>query len=147
MAFPTRDPLQKTWVQLSSAAASLKAHCLEFNTASLAGPVSASAIEGIFTRLGEFRAYASSVAAKPGLAAYVQAQYNDAQLDIAAEYTAMLGQIDSALAWMVANVPASGGYVLLDQWATNGTISRRAFSTASLAGLRATLASVASTIE
>lgn len=147
MAFPTRDSLQKIWVQLSSRAKSLKTQCVDFNAASLAGPVSASAVEGLFTDMGEFRAYAASVVATPGLAAYVKAQYDNQGLDIAAEYTAMLGTIDAALNWIVTNMPKSGVYVLLDQWAADGSISRRTFSTAALVNLRTTVQSVINVIE
>ena len=147
MAFPTRDSLQKTWVQLSSRAKSLKTNCTEFNALSLAGPVSASAVEGLFSTLGDFRNYAVSTANTPGLADYVKAQYADANLDIASEYTAMITAIDSALSWISANMPKSGGYVLMDQWAADGTISRRTFTTTTLAGLRTVVDSVIATIE
>lgn len=147
MAFPTRDSLQKLWVQMSSRAAALRLQCVEFNAASLAGPVSASAIENVFVELGAFRAYMAANASKPGLAVYVQAQYNDSELDISVEYQAMLTAIDTALTWMAANIPQSGGYVLLDQWSGNGTISRRTFSTAALANLRTALQGVIDAIE
>jgi hypothetical protein len=147
MAFPTRDSLQKIWVQLSSRAKSLKTQCTNFNAASLSGPVSASAVEGVFIGMGDFRAYASSVVATEGLAEYVQEQYTDQQINIATEYNAMIAAIDSSLSWMVTNIPQSGGYVQLDQWASNGTITRRTFSTVSLAGLRTIVQSVANTIE
>lgn len=147
MAFPTRDSLQKLWVQMAGQAASVKRRCQEFNAASLSGPVSASAVEEIFTGLGTFRAYMQANAATPGLVDYVRAQYVDGELDIAAEYNALLTQIDAALAWIAASIPQSGGYVQLDQWSATGSVSRRTFSTASLAGLRTVLEAVIGAIE
>lgn len=147
MAFPTRDSLQDMWRQMKEQAKGIKRQCADFNAASLAGPVSASAIENVFLSLGGFRAYMQANAAKPGLAGYVQEQYNDAELNIANEYAALLSAVDSALAWMAANIPQSGGYVLLDQWGAIGTVTRRTFATAALATLRTNLQGVIDALE
>ena len=147
MAFPTRDNLQKLWVQMAGQAAAVKLRCQEFNATSLSGPVSASAVEEIFTGLGTFRAYMQANVATAGLADYVRAQYVDEELDIAAEYSALLAQIDAALAWIAANIPQSDGYVQLDQWSATGSVSRRTLSAASLEELRTVLETVIGAIE
>lgn len=101
----------------------------------------------MLSHLAGFSTYAKASALTPGLEDYVKAQYADSAINIVTEYNTMIAAVDAAIAWIAGNVPKSGGYVQLDQWANNGTITRRTFSTASLAGLRTVLDSVAATIE
>jgi hypothetical protein len=147
MTFPTRPSLQVVWQQFAARAATLKRYCQEFTTASAARAMSASDLEEMLSHLAGFSTYAKASALTPGLEDYVKAQYADSAINIVTEYNTMIAAVDAAIAWIAGNVPKSGGYVQLDQWANNGTITRRTFSTASLAGLRTVLDSVAATIE
>lgn len=147
MAFPTRASLQVVWQQFSQRAATLKRYCQEVSAASSTRALSASDLEEVLSHLAGFAVYAKTASTTPGLVDYVKAQYADSRIDIAAEYATMIAAVDAAIAWIAGNVPKSGGYVLLDQWAADGTISRRTFASNTLDGLRTVLAAVIATIE
>lgn len=127
-------------------AAELKTLCQQTRDAAAAGPISGSVVRQLLDRLIAGKATFASVAAVPGIATYAEAQEGDPTYDVAAEFNAMTAAIDDAITWILAAVPVSGGFVLMEQW-TAGGVSVRTFSTAQTAGLRAELDALIATID
>ena len=89
----------------------------------------------------------AALASTPGLPAYAKTELNSASYDIAAEYAAMLAQINATLAWIAANLPKDGsGYVL--DYQVDATFAKvpRTFTSGSLAALRTQLAALVATV-
>lgn len=147
MAFPTSPPLSRVWEQFSDRARSLKAYCVEFNARSAANTLSGTSIEELMRQLASFASYAKASSTTPGLAAYVSAQYVGRNIDIVAEYSAMIATVDNALAWIANNIPKANGYVQLEQWGVDGSITQRQFAPAALNDLRTVVATVIAAIE
>jgi len=74
----------------------------------------------------------------PGLAEYAKTQYDDAALDIAAEYTAMRDAAIALRDWIHTNMPADAGSgaVLLESLNADGSLSPLTVSSAASAGFR-----------
>jgi len=147
MPFPTRPPLSRILDRLIDRAMRIKAYCVEFNTKSAAGTMSVTSVEELMRQIASFATDARAAAAAPGLGDYAKAQYADAQIDIVAEYTAMIAAVEDALEWISLNMPKSGGYVLKEQWAVDGSITQRQFTAADLKNLRDVVATVIAAIE
>lgn len=146
MTFPTASTLDNMLSIVQNEARRLKTIAADLKAQSLSGPISADAITAFFLILGSAKARFASASAVTGLGAYAQDQLGSPALDIAAEFTAMTTQIDATISWIMANFPGSGGYVLKEQLAADGTITVRQFSTAALAAFRAQLDALTATI-
>lgn len=77
-----------------------------------------------------------------GIAAYVQEQYDDNQIDVVAEFAAMKTAAENVRDWIIANLPQSGGFLAVRTMDTTGKISDRMFTPADTAELRTQMASI-----
>ena len=101
----------------------------------------------IVDALRNTKAELQSIAAISGIGAYAQAQENDAGYDIAAEFTAMIAQIDAVITEIGATFPVDGsGFHLGYTWAAGGERVPRTFSVVALSGLTAELNVLVSSI-
>lgn len=152
MAFPSTvgtkpDTLDSAWTRARSLAGSLKQRAQNLNSLSLAGVVPAGLITQFCTLLADTRDQFAAIGAVPGLGAYAQEQVGDVGLNVATEFAAMTTAIDNTSAWIVANFPASGGFLLASSFDGNGRVVERTFDSASLAGFRTQLAALIATID
>lgn len=145
MSFRTTDPLARALLSAQSTAAALKTYVAGVRAACAAGSVSANLLVELHLRLIADKASLQANAAVSGIAAYAQAQYSDPAYDVAAEFTSMVNAITGVINWIVANFPASGGYIQKDQISAAG-ITVRSFTSAQTAGLVTQLDSLTSAI-
>lgn len=97
--------LNQAWLQMIQTAAQIKS-----NAQSLVSATSVSRMQALnyANSLASALATLDTLAATSGLAAYAQAQLNDATINIATEYTSMRAQIVITQNWIVANFPNDG---------------------------------------
>lgn len=148
MAFPaSSQALANAYSLIKGRALGIKSETQQLRAASAAGPISAERIIGYSAMLARSKTELATLAATPGLQTYAQAQENNPLLDIAAEYNAMVSQINSVIAWIAANFPQDGaGYKLAFQMDADGGLVWRQFTTASLATFRTQLDALTATI-
>jgi hypothetical protein len=144
MAFPSTagtapEALSVAWVSAMSVAGAIKTDTQAVRAQSLAGNVGASRILNHLTFLADQKVRLQAIAALPGIGAYAQAQANDPGLNVAAEFTAMLAAMDGVRDWVIANFPASGGFLQAQSIQADGRTTDRQFSTAQLANYRTQL--------
>jgi len=152
MAFPSntgthKDTLESAWTDARGIAAQVKTLASQLSIASGAGPVLGSQILSFQDFIVSALVRLNQCAAVPGIGPYAQAQVNDNTLDVAASFTAMTTQIGATRDWVIANFPASGGFLQAESFNADGTRASRSFSSASLGGLRTQLASLLATID
>jgi hypothetical protein len=149
MAFPATGDLAYTWTFVRAVAAQVKSRTVDLRTRSAAGPVSRLSVINLTSYLADARATLVNAAATPGIGPYAQAQTNDPQLNIAAEFTAMIAAIDETITWIVANFPQdANGFLALYQWnGLTGRMTEASFSSAQLAQLRTRLDALSATIS
>ena len=145
MAYPT-DSLAQVLRGVDSTAISLKLWCQGRIATMAAGNTTTSAIFEDYRRLKIADDAFSAAALVPGLANYAQSDKNDLTLDVAAEFTGMRNAIATARAWVEANFPANGGYLLTSQF-SGGQVVDREFSPADTATYRTSLQSVVGAIN
>lgn len=71
-----------------------------------------------------------------GLAKYAKDQNDDVQLDVVAEYANMRSLAVALRAWVDANLPKSGDFVLLQTLSTTGNLTSGVFTSAQTAVFR-----------
>jgi hypothetical protein len=146
MAYPT-GMLSLTLEDIDRRAVSVKGYCQRAKDTLAAGNSPATTILDLFVRLRQDRAAFAAAANVPGIAAYAQAQKDDAQLDLAAEFVAMLTAIDGVTTWIANNFPKDGnGFLLAQTLEANGPVDRQ-FTPAQTAGLRTQLDTILATIS
>lgn len=149
MAFPSTSGSMAAAAQDlpgASIAARVKSKVESVSRLSAQGPMSAKSILNMHEDLCSARDYFNRLRQVPGIAAYAQALLNEPTIDLAAEFTDMLAQIESTIAWTVTNFPVSSGWLQVMQW--NGDrFEWRTLSTAALAAYRSQLDAVAATID
>jgi len=149
MTFPANSLLlASTLERISEEMRGIKADAQNLRTASAAGSVAATAVVSYLGRLVDARDRMAVLTAAPGLGEYAKAQYNSPNLDIAAEYTATVAQINATGGWIIANFPKTAGTNELRErtFDANGRAQQVMFSTASMAGLRTALDALIATI-
>lgn len=149
MTFPASSLLLSSVIErISDEMRGIKADAQNLRSASAAGPVQATAVVAYLGRLVDARDRMAALASAPGLGDYAKDQYNDPNLDIAAEYSATLAQINATRDWIVANFPKTPTTNELRErtFDANGRAQSVTFSTASMAGLRSVLDSLTVTI-
>ena len=149
MAFPGTNlyTLNDAFTGLRMLASQIRQQSLSLRSSSAAGPTGFPSILAYLQSLKAQRAKLATLAAVPGLAAYAQAQLGNS-IDIAAEYTAMLGGIDGCVTWMITNIPKDGSsYLLGAQMDGSGNVTDRTFTSAELAGFRTQLDALIATIS
>lgn len=149
MAFPaSTEILSRVLDQIAQVMLQVKSSAQQIRSASLSGPIGANNVITYVGDLADNRDRLAALASAPGLAAYAQAQYNNGSLDIAAEFTATLAQIDATRTWIITNYPKAATTNELKEktFDANGRVVLNTFSTASLAGFRTQLDALIATI-
>jgi hypothetical protein len=87
------------------------------------------------------------VAATSGLPAYAQQQFDNAGIDLAAEFATLRAAVQAAGAHIKTALPKDGaGYLLLHTWSGNSIVPR-SFNQAATAALRTLLQAIVDAIE
>jgi len=155
MAFPSstgskQENLAQAWLVCRTTAGGIKSRSQNLYNICAAGDVSALTILDYATYLADMKLRLDSATSVGGLAAYAQAQINDATLDVAAEYSAMATQIGVTLSWIDDNFPKDGsGYLLAMKFKAGdpGRTEARQLTTAQTAGLQTALQALLATID
>lgn len=149
MSFPaSQDTLAGALSDASSVANRLKFLAQQLRDASAAGATGRAAYLNLQARLSEGITRWATLAAVPGLAAYAQAQYGNASLDIAAEFTAMRNAAITLRDWIHTNFPkdAGSGAALVYTYTQQGVPSELTFSIGQTAGFRTQADAFAATV-
>lgn len=148
MAFPSDnvESLADAWLEAQRRAGVIKRQAQSYITDLAAANTSANVALQISEKLAVAKADFTRWKNMPGLPEYAQAQQNNPGLDIATEFQGMVGAIDGVISWIVANFPASGGYLQKDTLKPDGTVSVRSFTPAQTSGLRTALQALADSI-
>ena len=113
----------------------------------LTGTVTANQVFQIVDNLRSPLQIFAQVAAIPGIAAYAQAQFNDATYDVATEFTNMVNTINAVVSWVVTNFPKdTGGFAQAYTIAADGSRTPVTFTPAQTAGLTAAINAVIAAI-
>lgn len=150
MGFPSLDAIRSTYDALNQArqeATRVKRWWASTRPAYTSVNQSANSIIALVSDLKSAIEIWQACATVPGIADYARAQFGDAGRDVVAEFSAMVNAAIAARDWIVANFPKSGGFILKDQLAADGSISVRAFTPAQLVGLIAAMDTLAGTID
>ena len=114
----------------------------------LAGTVTANQVFQIVDNLRSPLQIFAQVAAIPGIAAYAQAQFNDATYDVATEFTNMVNTINAVVNWVVTNFPKdTGGFAQAYTLTADGSRTATVFTPAQTAGLTAAINAVIASIS
>lgn len=148
MAYPaSTEILSKVLDQIDGLMLMVKTMSQTLRTSSAAGAIPASDVTGYMGRIADFRDRLQVLAATTGLADYARAQKNLPGLDVVAEYTATVAQIDATRTWIVTNFPKDAqGNLLMTKFDANGRTTTNTFSSATLAALRTQLDALITTI-
>ena len=151
MAFPSNqsrpETLAQALAQIKDEAGRVKVFAQQIKARSLAGAIPAYDVTSYVGGLAAAKDEIGRLAATQGLGDYAQAEYPG--LDIAAEYTTMLAQINATIAWVVTNFPKTPttGELRERTIGNDGRVAAVTFSTASLAGFRAVIDDLIATID
>lgn len=152
MAFPSsagaKDSLSNVFVRVQSTAANLKSKCEDLNTRSASGSVSAFDFISLATTLADARLIFNAARVVPGIGPFAQEQCNDPALNIAAEFTAMMAELDNTLAAIVNGFPKdANGWLLYTSFDANGRYAYRQLTPAQTASIRTNLTALISVIN
>ncbi len=152
MAFPSssgsKDSLSNVFVRVQTTASKLKSKCEDLNTRAAAGNVSAFDFIALATTLADSRAIFIAARTVPGIGPFAQEQCNDPTLDIAAEFTAMMTQLDATLSSIVTGFPKDvNGYLLYTTFDANGRYVYRQLTPAQTAPIRTNLTALIAAIN
>lgn len=155
MAFPSNagtraDDLSSAWQEARQIAGEIKFITMNMKAAAQGSAASGPMILDYANNLAGKKDRLAVIATVPGLAAYAQAQVNDATLNIATEFTGMANATVTLTNWMIANFPKdASGYLLAKQFNTDnsGRQIDRMFTAASLAGFVTALNALLATID
>lgn len=147
MAFPT-EAATDALTDVRRAMRDLRTRAEGASALTAAAPVSAAFVLAVRQDLYHYRARIMSAAAVPGIADRARAEYADTELDIVAEFNAVIDAVDGTLGWIEANFPQDGdGYLLAEKFAAGGGTTARTFAAAATAGLRTQLATITGAID
>lgn len=144
MAF--RAELATAYASVRSRATQAKKLASDSKALMLAGPVSGNVIRQLLDALIAAKAELQTAAGVTGIVAYAKAQEGDPDYDVATQFTALVDACTGVISWIIANIPASGGYVQMETWSASG-VSVRTFSTAQTAGLRTQLDTIIAAVN
>jgi hypothetical protein len=146
VAFPASpDPLARALTSAQDTARGLKQQAQDVRAACAAGPVSAVVLLELYQRLTDAKARFQATQQVPGILQYARDEFANPALDVLAEFTAMTTATMNAAAWVTANFPASGGFILAAQLTATG-VSYRQFTSLQTAGLLPVLDALTATI-
>lgn len=149
MAFPaSQQTLADALGTVNATANKIKSRALTLRNTSVNTNVARYELLDLQKALNDAVTTWNTAAAIPGLAAYAQAQFNNATLDVAAEFSGMVNAAISLRDWIFANFPkdAGSGAVLTRTVAANGTVTELVFTPAELAQFRTRVDTFAATI-
>ncbi len=128
--------------QLKERSAAFRAQAAEMNTA--ADRITEEVLRYLIVARDTFAA----AAGLSGIAAYVAEQRGVTEQAVVTAFSGMSAAVNSAIAWIVANMPKdANGYLLVRQIEAGGVMPYRTFTPAQTAGLRAALSAVEATIS
>jgi hypothetical protein len=147
MAFPSssgtvKGNLSGAWDMARDIAGHIKMRAVNLRSASVAGAITSDTMLVYIANLAEWRTSLIAISQLPGMVAYARAQINDPNVDIAAEFNAMIAGLDGVVSWVVTNFPKDGsGFLLAKTFNADnsGRTVDRTFSAAQTAGLRTVL--------
>lgn len=94
-------------------AAFMKKNVTAFRDRAVAGSVRVNDLDvGLVSSLVETRDELQRAAATPGIARYAKTQFDDTY-DMGAAFTSMMGELDTTIAFLIANLPKDANGVLL----------------------------------
>ena len=111
-----------------------------------AGNVGSSLIFDVHINMKRAAADLTAAASVSGIVQYAKDQKNDQNLDVVAEFNAMITAINAVVTAIESTFPDSGGFLLAQTWGTNGPEDRQ-FAPASTAGIRTQLQGVIDAIN
>src|ERR1044072_3207956 len=135
MPYPT-GILSLTLEDIDRQIAEIKRNCTDVKNEAAAGNMPSARILDLYLSLQDKKASLTAAAATPGIAAYAQAQKNNATLDIAAAFSSVLSALDGVLGWIVSNFPKDASGFLLAKTFSGNTIVDRTFTPTQTAGFR-----------
>jgi hypothetical protein len=135
------------YANIKRQAASTKVYMTQQATAMQAATSEAWVPLQVIQHLRDVIALMDGWAATPGLAAYAQAQENDAAYNVASEYTAMRNAMVSARDSLIGMFPTSGGFLAYQTMDASGNLGVRTFTAAQLASVVTLCNNVAATIS
>lgn len=150
MAFPASANLQSEGLRTAlNTARRLKSLCQSRITQMAAGDVSAEVVTGLRDDMINADAVFGDVAGISGIVEYAQSQFDDDQLDIAAEFTAMRTAVQAVRSNIESTFFADGdGYLLAWKFNPSGSgLTVRNFTSVQTSTLRTLLAAVVSAID
>lgn len=104
-------------------ASQLRAQAVVYRDQAQAGSVRAMDLDtGLLFVLVESRIELQRARNAPGIVDYAKAQQDDPAYNIALEFTAMIAELDTTLAWMEANFPQDGtGHIITKTFVGDGS--------------------------
>lgn len=111
-----------------------------------AGPVDTNFVFNLLDALNGLIAGLNAVKTTAGLDTYATAQVPGYVGTMTTDITATINAAQSSIDWVVANFPASGGFLLGHALNADGTRTSRSFTSAQTAGFRTALNSLLATI-
>jgi hypothetical protein len=145
----TSEQLSEVLNRLRSMARTVSGQATSMINKSAEGDTSARAILDYAADLSQTRDEFNRLKATPDLAAYAQEQFGDITYDVQAEFVTMLAAIDTVLAWIVANMPASNGnpkWLQIEE-IVGGVLVTRGFTPVQTNQFRVELAALVATID
>lgn len=137
MAFPaSQQTVEDALSQIRRAAITLRRQIQSLRDESAAGVTNRADYINLQIAITRALQQWQQAAAVQGLSAYAQSQYDDATLDIAAEYLAMKSAAESLRLWIFNNIPKQGDTPLLHTIDIEGTLTNLTVSSAAAAGFR-----------
>ena len=116
----------------------------------VAGNVAATSLIDMAIRIRQARVQLATIAAMPGIGDRAKEIKGDTNLDVGAEFNAMLAAMDAVVLWVRNNFPTAnvGGtlYLARETWGSEGPVDRQ-FSSAQTAALCTELDNLIATIN
>lgn len=135
------------YARLQDRLRSIKQNLISKRDTMAAGNVSAGQIRAVFSTVRSAKQELNIASSVTGIAAYAQAQEGDSNYDVMQEFTDLDSAVDSVISGILNSVPTdSNGYVLLEQWSTEG-FAEREFTPAQTSNLRTLINDVISRID
>src|SRR6056297_2993456 len=126
MTFPASTQIKVDALQkVRRTANQLKANMQTRKDAMANGSVSGAYIIATMVDLKSAITTFDEVAAVAGISTYAQEQYEDSEMDIATEFTAMKTAAETARDWIITNLPQSNGFLAVRTMDSTGKISDR----------------------
>lgn len=148
MAFPASGQLLADALRgARNLATRLKVASVDIRTRSAAGPINRQDVVIFMGALSDAISQWGAISALPGIGQYARDQLGNQSLDLAAEFSAMVGAAVALKDWIFANFPKdAGGAWLLESVDANGVRVPLTFTAASLAQFRTNCSAFEATI-